>query len=153
MPSEVCNVVDALLALLVSPPPPPLLKFSSNPAIIALNAAVNPGKFPASPYREYTGFPASLKMKKCFRRESHFGSVSVKVGKLRSGFQLQNGFDGLELEVVSLSPRRNPAVDDRPAITGSQDAQCREQCESTSHDKSSAEPKSENAVVAVASEK
>eukprot|EP00232_Nephroselmis_pyriformis_P013266 CAMPEP_0182885708 /NCGR_PEP_ID=MMETSP0034_2-20130328/19772_1 /TAXON_ID=156128 /ORGANISM="Nephroselmis pyriformis, Strain CCMP717" /LENGTH=211 /DNA_ID=CAMNT_0025018987 /DNA_START=132 /DNA_END=767 /DNA_ORIENTATION=+ len=49
---------------------------SSTVEMIAWMTAMNPAKRSSSPWSEYTGLPALLRMKKCFSRPRHAGLVS-----------------------------------------------------------------------------
>ena len=85
-------------------------------ASIAERAAANPDRLAASPYRDHTGLPASLRMKKCFRRASHRGSSSRSSGRPREGCHRQRGLGGRDDDAASRAEpaRREASADASP---------------------------------------
>ena len=85
-------------------------------ASIAETAAANDDRLAASPYRDHTGLPASLRMKKCFLRASHRGSSSRSSGRPREGCHRQKGLGGRDDDAESRAEpaRREASADASP---------------------------------------
>ena len=72
--------------------------------MIAESAAVNPASAPSSPYRDQSGLPASLKMRRCLLRRSHDGCESDSSGREREGCQRHGCFgSGSDVDAASES--------------------------------------------------